>query len=183
MKTKYIVVLCAICLAAGFLAGRKTVDTFQCVRFFEGEPRQVKVEIPEPAVSFPDQPVLPVKTVYIHDTIPAYQAVDTAAIIAEYSAKREYLIPVFDNEFGKLSFTEQIQYNKIADLSYAFTPVVREIKIKEKAVWIPFAGISYNTLNEVSVSAGLFYWDMAIELSYITDFNRKGIGLGLKKKF
>jgi hypothetical protein len=181
MKTVWILITAIIIFAAGVFLGRSTIGTEPKVTIIRGEEITADVPIPEPVVSIPEKPVLPVKPVYIHDT--TYQVVDTAAIIADYITGRDYHIDVFDDENGKLSVDASVQYNVLKGLSYAFTPVYKEVKIKDKTVWIPFAGASYNTLNELSVSGGVFYHDIAVELNYTTDFNRKGIGIGLKKKF
>jgi hypothetical protein len=181
MKTVWILIIAIAAFAAGIWLGRSTVGTEPEVTIIRGQEIKASVPIPEPVVSVPEKPVLPVKPVYIHDT--TYQVVDTAAIIADYIAGRDYHMDVFDDENGKLSVDASVQYNVLKGLSYTFTPVYKEVKIKDKTVWIPFVGASYNTLNELSVSGGVFYHDMAIEVSYTTDFNKKGIGVGFKKRF
>ncbi|MDR2409696.1 MAG: hypothetical protein LBE13_16520 [Bacteroidales bacterium] len=183
MKTAGTFFLCIIIFIAGILLGRSTIHTESQVTIVRGNEIKADIPVPAPVVSLPENPVLPVKTVYIHDTVPLYQAIDTAAIIADYIVKREYNLPVFNNELGRLSIDASIQYNKLFDLSCDFTPVYKEVKIKEKTVWIPFVGVSYNSLNQVGLTGGIFYYDIGIEAGYSIGNDVQYWGIGVKYKF
>jgi hypothetical protein len=183
MKTIIYIITIFVALATGFFAGRMNINSSPDIVVKRGDPVHEDIHVPEPKVSVPDNPVLPVKIVYIHDTVPAYQVVDTTAIITDYIAKREYNLPVFNNELGKLSINADVQYNKLFDLSYDFTPVQKEIKIKEQTVWIPFVGISYNTLNQIGLTGGIFYHNIGIEAGYSIGNNVQYMGIGMKYKF
>lgn len=139
-----------------------------------------------------DNPVLPLKRIEIRyrdtgrtETKYIYQVVDTAAIIADYVLKRTYDIIAFDDmDKGKLRLFPVIQYNKLEEINYEFTPVRRTSIYKEK-VWQPFISGSYSTLDIVGFGGGLFYHKLGFEYQYQIDYKnmRKGHLLELKYRF
>jgi hypothetical protein len=189
MKGKYIILIAVSAFIAGFIMGRQTIEDGAAVVYRTGEPQQGSAAIPAPSVSYPAQPVLPVKTVYVpqpyavHDTVKVITVVDTAAIILDYIALRQYDITLFDREdTGALDITATVQYNSLQGLSYNLTPVQKTIT--RSRVWVPFVGLGYNSFSQIYLSGGLFYHDMALEILYIrglTD-SRHAWGIGVKKK-
>ena len=189
MKTGHVFILCMICFVCGFYAGRKTVDTKEVIRYIKGDPVSGTVFDLIPAKeTVPDDPVLPLllDTVYKDKFIYVDVKVDTAAIINDYIASREYTPVLFDNpKVGKLSLSATVQYNKLSEVSYEFEPIYREVTKYRTKVWWPHIGLAYNTFNQLTFELGTFHKNIGVELQYISDFNRdeKGYGVGVKYKF
>ena len=168
----------------GFIIGRKTIDTKEVVRYIKDEPVSgffsdlipIKEALPE----HPELPLLR-DTLYIEKIVKS--KVDTAAIINDYITSREYNPVLFDNQLGKLSLSAIVQYNKLSELNYEFTPVCKEVTKYRLPTWQPYVGTSYNTFNQISFVAGTFFKKSAIEFQYISDFKRKqGFGIAFKYK-
>jgi hypothetical protein len=196
MKTVWILIIAIAAFAAGFLAGRKTIDTFQGVRLVKGELYHETVEIPVPEETTPEKPNLPLKfdTVYIarsvHDTILLHQPyyvttkVDTAAIIAEYVTKRKYVMNILNQlDYGTLDLTATVQYNRLTNVSYDFTPTYKEVVIRKEKAFQVFSGLGYNTLGFFGLKAGVFYYDLGVEAEALTNWRQKGVGVSLLYKF
>jgi hypothetical protein len=190
MKTKYVVSICLLCLAIGFFTGRKTISYKTEVKYVPGEmiAGEVRTDTLIVRETIPANPVLPVipDTVYRNDTVYVSQKVDTAAIIADYIPLRDYASVLFDNPTqGKFSIHTSVQYNKLSALDWEFTPVVREVTKYRIKVMQPYAGVSYNTFNFFTAAAGMFYYDIGIDLQYIRDLNenKTGYGIGINYKF
>ncbi|MDR1114689.1 MAG: hypothetical protein LBL33_00770 [Tannerella sp.] len=154
MKTKYILLCCALCLiigtVAGFLTGRRTVERAESVRYVKETPVTGKIELLEPfRVEIPSLPVLLTRTdtVYVDRVAYTREVVDTAGIIADYELRRLYKTQLFDNQYGKLDLSLSTQYNRLEDLSYEFTPVTK-IVYREKG-WRPFVSVSYGSLGYI----------------------------------
>jgi hypothetical protein len=147
-----------------------------------GEIHTDTVFVMETLPLFPVLPLIP-DTIYHNDTIYITQRVDTSAIIADYVVNREYTPVLFDSPTqGKLRLSTIVQYNKLQDLHYEFTPILREVTKYRIKIWQPFLGISYNTLGETTLSAGMFYNSLGIELLYART-NTPGCGIGVKYLF
>ena len=137
----------------------------------------------------PEQPVLPIRidTFYKDKIKYVTQTVDTAAIIADYIKKRSYEITAFDKpDIGKLEVKAEVQYNSLDDISYTFTPVIKETKIKAEKVLIPFVGISYSTLGAIGAGGGVFYHNIGVEYQCqlsTEDISKNGHWVSLKYKF
>jgi hypothetical protein len=178
-------------LVIGFFVGRKTILHKTEIRYVLGDPvsGSVNTDSLKPVKeTIPATPILPIipDTVYINDTLYITQKVDTASIIADYIILREYTPVLFDSSTqGKLSLLATVQYNKLQDLKYEYTPVIREVTKYRVKLMQPYAGISYNTLNLAIFSAGTFYYDIGIDFNYIRNLDEKtsGYGIGLKYKF
>lgn len=111
-----------------------------------------------------------IETRYIHQTV------DTAAIIAEYIAKRKYELNVFDNiEQGKLIVYPVVQYNRLTSFSYEYTPVRRQVTHVKKNIWQPFISTSYSSANHFGLGAGFFYNNIGVEYMNINNANLIGI--------
>jgi hypothetical protein len=188
MKAKTILIYAALLLLGaviGFFAGRKTITEVVKTEVVKGEPVRGSAVIEPARVELPDVPMLPVKTDTAHRGGIQYivQSVDTAAIIREYELKRYYATTLFDNQYGKLDISLNTQYNRLGELTYNFEPLYTVKTVERKRVWIPFVSASYSTLKQVRVGGGLFYNDIGIQIEYVTDFDAKGIDVGLMYKF
>jgi hypothetical protein len=188
MKAKYILLYCALCLAigtvAGFLAGRRTVERLETVRYVKETPVTGKIELLEPfKVEIPSLPVLLTRmdTVYVDRVVYTREVVDTAGIIADYELRRLYKTRLFDNQYGKLDLSLSAQYNRLGDLSYEFTPVTR-IVYREKD-WRPFVSVMYRSLGYIGAGGGLYYKSLGVSVQYVTDLKRNGVSVGIYKAF
>jgi hypothetical protein len=177
-------------MAVGFFIGRRTAVTKEVVRYVQGDTVSGTLDTAGMPVkeTIPEIPDLPLKrdTVWLDNIIYVATTVDTAAIINDYIASREYIPVLFDNpHIGQLSLSATVQYNRLQDLSYTFIPVYKEITRHRVPVLQPYVGASYNTLQHASFSAGTFYGKIGVELQYVFDVKNieKGYGVGLKYKF
>lgn len=168
---------------AGFIIGRQSFEDEQSVRYIKGETIEKIVEIPIPyKIEIPAQPMYLYKKA---DTIfsSTIEEIDTAAILNDWITKKSYKQNLFDNQYGKLSIDASVQYNQLESLKYNFTPLQKEVSIIKQQTWMPYVGISYNTLNYVGIGGGIFYHNVGIGAKYVTDFNKKGFDFELKYKF
>jgi len=181
--------LIAIGLIFGFLFGRSTVDTKEAIRYIKDDPVTGTVTglIPVKETVL-DDPVLPLlfDTVYVDRFIYVAAKVDTAAIINDYIASREYTPVLFDNpQMGKLSLSATVQYNKLSEVSYEFVPIYKEVtKYKVKTVQ-PFVSGTYGTLWTIGVGGGVFYKKLGFEYQYQRSLrdDRAGHSFGVKWMF
>ena len=172
MKKEHVAVLCLIALAAGFLAGRKTV-------LYETEIKYIQGDVVRDTVHFP----VPV-TEFVHDTIRLVEH-DTVRTLIDWNTERYYTERMFDDGRGILDVSATVRFNRLQDISIANIPVYREVTNYKTVIWQPYIGVSYNTLNQASFIAGIYHKKTGIELQYISDFNRKikGYGIGLRYKY
>ena len=189
-KTAWQLIGLALVFLGGFLIGRKTVDTEEVIRYIKDDPVFGTVSDLIPAKeTVPDDPVLPLlrDSFYIDKFIYVAAKVDTAAIINDYIASREYTPVLFDSpQVGKLSLSATVQYNKLSDVSYEFEPVIKEVtRYKEKA-WQPFVSGSYSTFGIAGIGGGTFYHKLGFEYQYqqsLRDDRMNGHQFSLKYKF
>lgn len=173
---KYLIIGFIIGGLVCFFIGRSTIDTKTDIKYVKGETVRDWFPILTPfKVTKPSDPIYK----YKENTA----IVDTAAIIEDWITKRDYKQTLFDNNNGKLDIDFSVQYNKPFNLGYSFTPIQKQTTIYKVKTWQPFVSASYSTLNYVSVGGGFFYHNLGFELRYVTDFNKKGVDIGLKYKF
>jgi hypothetical protein len=176
----------------GFFIGRKTISEIEKTVYVKGETITDTVEIPYPVreeipvyVQFPARH----DTLYIDNIVYITETVDTLAIIADYIIKRSYDVPLFDNQNGKADVSLDVQYNKLAGLSYTFTPI-REVQyISVKKVFQPYISASYSTFGVVGIGGGFFRNNFGVEYQYLRDLQNRygdsqtGHQFGVKWKF
>lgn len=190
MKTYYYFIFAGILIILSFFVGRCTTEVTPKITYVKGD--TVHDSIPYEKlvpyiVEIPAKPQLPMKPDTIR--IPGkpdiqYMKVDTAAIIADYVKKNSYTNTLFDNKTeGKLIVATTVQYNKLIDLGYTFTPMYKEITTQKKRVITPFLSTSYNTLGYFGGGGGLYYHNIGIGVKYITNFDKKGTEFNLNYKF
>lgn len=170
------VLMMGMTLLLGFVVGRSTIGMDAKKTYVKGETVRDWFPILTPfEVSIPADPIYK----YKENTA----VVDTAAIIEDWITKREYKQTLFDNTHGKLDIDFTVQYNKPSDLKYSYIPIKEVNTIYKVKTWQPFVSASYSTLNYVGIGGGVFYHDIGFEIRYVTDFNKKGVDVGLKYKF
>jgi len=172
MDRRLVTVLCAACLAIGFWSGRKTIACKTEIRYVQGDTVRDTVVSPVPVIEI------------VHDTLHLVER-DTIQTLTDWNTERYYTEQLFNNNSGLLDVSATIQYNRLQDFSYTFIPTYKETVRYKIPVWQPYAGASYNSLNQASLVTGMFYRKNAIEIQYISDFERKkhAWGIGYKYKF
>jgi hypothetical protein len=172
---------------ASFFAGRATISPVGTVTYVKGETIRDTVPLPVPYKEYYTKEILVpmTKDTLWKDGVPEliYMKVDTAAIIADYTLRREYAKVLFDNDTdGKISIGMSLQYNKLQDnITYEYTPIKQQV-VKERLL-TPFVGASYNSFNYVSIGGGMYYHNVGLEGRYVTNFEDKGFEIGIKYKF
>jgi hypothetical protein len=186
MKYYICIGLVLIAFAGGFFLGRGKVRTSVKTEYIKGETVVRPVKIPYPSTVFiPTLYFLPTKsdTLYLDGEAQFVQTVDTAKIIEEYITQNTYEFNVFDDSNGKLDIKQTIQYNRLNDFSYTFTPIYRHTTVSEKPIFEPFVSIGYSTFNQAFIGGGVFYKDVGIEYNYIQSNTLGGHSLSIKYKF
>ena len=182
MKTKHIVIIFLLSLIAGFFLGRVSLKTKEKTKYIKEKTITSSVNIPQPEREIiPYKPLLPLTYVFLKDTV--FEKVDTAKIIQEYIAERQYNFTLFDNHFGKLNLKPTLQYNRLVNFDYSFTPIT---KVKYEApTFIPFISSSFTTFGTAGIGGGFFYKNWGIEYNYLyNSFNlQSGHLLSLKMRF
>lgn len=168
----------------GFLAGRHLARQAAGIEYVQEPPIAAVIEIPEPVkIELPPLPALPMRTdtIYIDRVMQIERSVDTAAIIRDYELKRSYVVPLFDNPYGKLAVSLSTQYNRLEALSYEFIPVTKTIYLEK--TWQPFAMIQYGTLSGAAIGGGTFYRKTGYYIMYSSDFRRHSLTAGIIVRF
>lgn len=189
MKTKSIIIICAVALilggVTGFFAGRgqQVYKETHTIEYRESDPIKINIPWPYPVKEITTtirETQLPGKTEYKHDTI---SRVDTLAIVKDYLLQRTYSHTFFNSkEKGKLVVNSIIQYNKQQDLAIDYTPV-QEIVTNTKVIkptFTPFVSAGFNSFNQASAGGGMYYHNLGIEANYIYDIATKETGYGGK---
>lgn len=174
---KLIVIGIAIGLSLGFFIGRSFIETEETTEYVKGKTVVGSVYIPDPVIKIDFDTTLPIipniptyvfnditKTVIKDSTV--YQVVDSLALLKSYLEYKTYDFILFNNEDGKLSLKQAVQFNRLLSTDYEFTP---NVLVKTKTIvdkWIPYIGVKYNTLNFVGVKAGIFYHNLGIDYSF-----------------
>ena len=169
----------------GFFAARRSTHQLPSVEYVREPAITGLIEPPAPVrVEVPALPTLPIRTdtVYIDTVIYLREVVDPAAIIADYELKRSYLVPLFDNQYGKLSLSLSTQYNRPDTLSYEFLPVYKTVYMEKTRQ--PFAIFHYSAIGGTGVGGGLFCRRAGYYIMYSSDFrHRRGLGAGVIVRF
>jgi hypothetical protein len=177
-------------LSIGFFAGRCTDKTITKTEYVKGETIRDTIfatKLVPYKVVIPAAPVLPMKP----DTIKIpgkpeiiRMMVDTAQIIADFIKENSYSNTLFDDKKnGKLTVSSIVQYNKLKKLGYEFTPIYKETTVEKRKIFTPFVNASYNTFGYFGGGAGLYYYDVGLNVKYLTDFKSKGYEFGINIKF
>ncbi len=182
---KYLSVLIAVFagILIGFFAGRKTIDTSERVRYVKGDPYAVHVPVGLPEKESVLSSDLKLLDVSIPENVSFADSADLAPTAYDWNMKREYTQLLFDNQYGRLTVDAVVQYNKLESLTPTFIPLQKEVVIYRQKVIQPFVMGSYGTFNNLRLGGGVFYHNVGLSINYVTDFNRKGVDVGLMYKF
>ena len=186
---KYTIILILAAFALGFFLRGLTVQKGEKVEYVKGEtatatvPKNLLKVKAEFKGELMDLPLIFIKK----DTISSIEYVypDTAAIINDFMMKRMYDFEVFNDTRGILNVSPIVQFNRIQDFSYTFTPITKTITRTKERVFVPFVSASYSTFDIVGIGGGFFYNNVGIEYNYQADYLTKKNGhlVGIKVKF
>jgi hypothetical protein len=187
MKPLYLIIIGISLMVAGFFIGRATTTTGIVTKYVKGETITTSVNVPGPEKIITKflNPLLPIKhdTIIINKIKYQIEKVDTAKIIANYIQRKYYIIPLFDNNNGKLTVTPVIQYNALDSLGFTFTPIEKITTITKEKIFTPFITASYNSFNYVGVGGGIYYHNIGLGAKYMTNFTNKGFEVNANIKF
>ena len=163
--------LCVVCLVIGILIGRRFVEGEKVINYVQQETiRDTIMEFIPDTVYLTGE--LRYKYEYKVDTvyrdIPVVDREETIVeTIRDWNRVREYKRELFDNGNGKMSIDLHVQYNELQNLSYAFTPLRKEITVQKKRVLVPFVSVSCCRANSFSVGGGFFYHDVGVRVEWM----------------
>ena len=122
MKKYFIISI--ISFLIGFTVSKTTVK--EKVRYVKGETVTERVPVPYPVketrLSFVPQLFWKTDTVFESEI-----RYDTVKMVDEFLLRRDYELTVFDDNRGKFIARPTVQYNTLADFSYSFTPMIKQI--------------------------------------------------------
>lgn len=84
---------------------------------------------------------------------------DTAAVIRDWAAERVYKETLFDTDtLGRFAFDAKVQYNRLQNFDYTFTPVQKqtETTIRTVRTFLPYVGAGLDLSGSVMVQGGVF---------------------------
>lgn len=177
-------------LVLGFFIGRSEIKPNVHVEYKPGKTVYDTIyseKLVPYKVVIPSEPVLPL----IPDTIKLPSGieyitlkVDTNKIIANYVKENTYKMQLFNDEHGKLIVDAKVQYNELKNMSYAFTPIEKEITTMKIQTFTPFISAGYNTLNYANIGCGIFYHNLGLEYNYNMNMQTRSYHqLEIKYKF
>lgn len=185
MMNKRDILICLVCLVAGFFVGRATIKTKETVKYVKGETVTRTIRVPEVrTIEVPKLLYYPQKPIVLRDSTVVY-VTDTVKVFEEYSSINHYDFNVFDDENGRLDVKQSLQYNKIRSFDYSYTPTHKVVTRSKERAFVPFISTSYSTLNYVGIGGGVFVKDLGIEYSYLHNFGSGNNGhlFGVKYRF
>jgi hypothetical protein len=186
MKTAGSILVIMLALAAGFYLGRRSVDVTETttVEYHDLPTISVSVSAPAPLrFTVPEAP----QWLYFTDTVTVtrQQVIDTAAILADWTLKREYAARLIDDTTGTVDYSATVQYNRLQNISLDYTPIQRTVTTTKviQQRFTPFLLVGGNTAGFGQVEGGMLFrqWGMAVEIG--SDFagtNYLGGKVGLR---
>lgn len=197
---KLIAVIAGIIFALllGIYIGKKTapVKTITKTEYIQGEtirdsipyPVPYKVTVPADTLKILQQCIkdgiyadlFPEKIKYVTDTV-YFEKEDTTKILEDWATKREYERTLFDSDtLGTFKLNTTVQYNRISDLKYEFTPMIKTVTTTEYRVRkiLPFVGAGVSgqfytnelpIMPSIDAEAGLFFkqsWGASVNARY-----------------
>lgn len=175
-------------IVVGFVIGRCTTETGIKLKYVEGA--TIRDTVYSPTIRYstiPEYVFLPMKSDTIMlkgDSIVVVQNVDTLQIIAEYVKENYYKEVLFDTDTtGSLSVDALVQFNRLQCLSYKYKPISKEKTVLKSRTFTPFVCTSLNTFGYAGAGMGLYYSNVGASIKYVTDFEGKGIEMGVQVKF
>ena len=107
---------------------------------------------------------------------------DTAAVIRDWAAERVYKETLFDTDtLGRFAFDAKVQYNRLQNFDYTFTPVQKqtEITIRTVRTFLPYVGAGLDLSGSVMAQGGVFVKQnagLAVQYRYDTKLKEHTAG-------
>lgn len=121
---------------------------------------------------------------------------DTTAIMRDWATVRKYSEVLFDSDtLGSCSINMETQYNRLKNIDYTFTPVVKTVTYKEQVInlFSPFVGggLMINPWDEamnpiIKVNAGFFIKEkhgIQLDAGHALRSKEDFIGISYVRKF
>ena len=107
---------------------------------------------------------------------------DTTAVIRDWVSERRYSETLFDSDtLGRFKFDAKVQYNRLQNFDYTFTPIQKqtETTIKTVRTFLPYAGAGLDLGGSIMVQGGAFIKQDAgfgIQYRYDTKHKEQAVG-------
>jgi hypothetical protein len=107
---------------------------------------------------------------------------DTAAVIRDWAAERVYKETLFDTDtLGRFVFDAKVQYNRLQNFDYTFTPVQKqtETTIRTVRTFLPYVGAGLDLSGSVMAQGGVFVKQnagLAVQYRYDTKLKEHTAG-------
>jgi len=102
---------------------------------------------------------------------------DTAAVIRDWATERVYKETLFDTDtLGRFAFDAKVQYNRLQNFDYTFTPVQKqtETTIRTVRTFLPYVGGGLDLNGSIMAQGGLFIkQDAGVAIQYRYDTKLK----------
>lgn len=107
---------------------------------------------------------------------------DTAAVIRDWATERVYKETLFDTDtLGRFAFDAKVQYNRLQNFDYTFTPVQKqtETTIRTVRTFLPYVGAGLDLSGSVMTQGGVFIKQnagLAVQYRYDTKLKEHTAG-------
>lgn len=107
---------------------------------------------------------------------------DTAAVIRDWATERVYKETLFDTDtLGRFAFDAKVQYNRLQNFDYTFTPVQKqtETTIRTVRTFLPYVGAGLDLSGSVMAQGGVFVKQnagLAVQYRYDTKLKEHTAG-------
>ena len=166
---KWIIAILIVGVIAFFIGRR--VSTKETIKYIQGPTITDSIPYPVPyEVKVPSEPEYIYKrdTLWQDSLIFVHETVDTLAVLADWIKQRNYENILFDvDTLGRLVVNTQVQYNKLQDLRYTFTPVQKQVTKMKDPLFEPF----------IFLGANVTYWRPVLEVG---TFIKSHYGIGFE---
>jgi hypothetical protein len=183
MKTAGYILGIIAALAAGFYLGRRSVVVKETTVIEYQRMPTVSVSVSPDPLRF-TVPELP-QWLYFTDTITQQPVIDTAAILADWTLKREYGARLIDDTTGTVDYTAIVQYNRLQNITLDYQPVQRTVTTTKiiQPRFTPFVLVGGNTAGYGQVEGGVLFnrWGASVEVgSDFSGMNYVGGKVGMR---
>jgi len=191
-KIFYYIIAGAICICIGFFVGRGTVSIKTEIKTVLGKTVHDSITVDKLVTKYEYSPSKPIyierndSNATVYTPTPKDTTESLKIVLDDWNTKRIYANNLFkDSINGIFDYDITIQYNKIQNFKYEFTPVKTTITKERIRMLQPFVGVSYSTLDIVGIGGGIFYHDLGLEVLYNKNYinGDDGISFGIKYKF
>ena len=118
----------------------------------------------------------------VRDSIIYVTKEDTAKVVIDWATERRYKETLFDSDsLGRFAFDAKVQYNRLQNFEYVFTPVQKEVNttVKTTRKFLPYLGAGLDTKGAIQAQGGMFFnQDAGFGLQYRYDTKNKESAVG-----